>query len=261
MRQLKFDANLRWLFTELPLEDRIQAAAEAGFHGVEIPDPYQHDLADLRRRINDTGMAVVLINTERGPDGSPSRSGYACLPEHMPEFRKVVDQGLEAANALESQYLHVVAGVQPPGFSRERIAATYILNMAWAAERAAAAGVSLLIEPQNKRDVPGFFLESQAHAVELISALNVDNVKLLLDVYHVQIDEGDVLRVFDESLPSIGHIQIADPPRRTEPGTGELNWRTVFTHIAASGYKGWVGCEYGPQSSTTESLSWMKEWV
>lgn len=247
---LLFDANLKWLFTEVPFEQRFDAAAAAGFTGVEYPAPYDYPAADLRRRLTDAGLRQLLINTP---------VALAGVPGQVADFRAGVERGLEYAVALESQFLHVMGGARPEGVSRDRAYAQFAVNIAWAAERARDTGVRLLLEAQNKRDVPGMVLDNQAQAAAVIDAIGSDNVGLLFDIYHVQIDEGDLVYRLREFLPQIFHIQIADPPDRTEPGSGEIHWQRVFDTLRAASYPGWIGCEYRPAKDTLSGLGWIAE--
>lgn len=259
MSALRFDANLKWLFTEHDFLDRFAAAAAAGFDAVEYPDPYRHPAAELRKRLDDDGLHQVLVNTPMGDKGTPEQQGIACFPDLVPRFKSEFLTALEYAAALGADFVHVVGGMIPPGTSRDRAFARYVANIVWASEQAAGSGVRLLLEAQNKRDAPGFILETQAQARAVAEACDAANVGVLLDVYHAQIDEGDITDLLGRELPGAFHIQIADPPWRNEPGTGELNFRTVFDAIVASGYDGWIGCEYTPQSGTVDGLAWREE--
>ncbi|MFD4640229.1 hydroxypyruvate isomerase family protein [Lentzea sp. NPDC058436] len=259
MTNLRFAANLKWLFTELPFVERFDAAARAGFAAVEYASPYEYEARRLRALLDDAGLEQILINTPMGPAGSPTRSGYACFPDLAGEYRDGVLHGLEYATVLGARFLHVVGGIVPEGVSAERAFARYVANIAWAAEQARGTGVWLLLEAQNKRDAPGFVLRSQAHAAAVVEAVGDDVVGQLMDFYHVQIDEGDLVRTFETHYDTTLHLQIADVPGRHEPGTGEIAYATLFRAVEASGYDGWIGCEYQPATGTTDGLTWMKE--
>ncbi|SDL18930.1 hydroxypyruvate isomerase [Glycomyces sambucus] len=258
---LRFDANLKWLFTEHAFEDRFAAAANAGFTAVEYPSPYEYEPARLARLLTDNGLEQILVNTPMGPAGSPTRQGLACLPDAVGEYRDGVLRGLEYATALGAPFLHVVGGIVPDGVTRDRAFARYTANIAWAADQAAGTGVRLLLEAQNKRDAPGFVLETQDQAAAVVEAVGPDRAGLLLDFYHAQIDEGDLIRTYQRLQHLVLHLQIADPPSRHEPGTGEIGWRALFSAIAESGYTGWIGCEYRPRNETVPGLAWMKEYT
>lgn len=258
MTALRFDANLKWLFTEHPFEERFDAAARAGFRGVEFPAPYAYAPERLVDLLRQSGLAQVLVNTPMGPAGSPTRQGLACVPGADESFREGVLEGLRYATALGAPFLHVVAGIVPEGVARDRAFALYQDNIGWAAEQARGTGIRLLLEPQNKRDVPGFVLDTQAQAAAVVDAVGRDAVGLLMDFYHAQIDEGDLITTYLAHGEQIAHIQIADPPGRHEPGTGEIAFDRIFATIAESGYDGWIGCEYQPLTDTVSGLDWMK---
>jgi hydroxypyruvate isomerase len=256
---LRFAANLRWMFTELPFEERFDAAAHAGFAAVEYPAPYAHPAAELARRLADAGLQQALINSPMGAAGTPTERGSACVPGAREEFRRSIELALEYAAALDCGIVHVVAGLRPPEVNRDRAFAEYVTNVAWAAEFAAASDVTLVLEAQNSTDVPGFLVHAQDETAAVVEAISRDNLRLLFDVYHVQMEQGNVSDTFTRLRPSVAHIQVADAPGRHQPGTGELDWRRVFELIASSGYAGWIGCEYAPQPDTASSLGWITE--
>ncbi|PSM40378.1 hydroxypyruvate isomerase [Streptomyces dioscori] len=259
MTRLRFDANLKWLFTDMPFVERFDAAARAGFAAVEYASPYAYEARHLRALLDNAGLEQILINTPMGPAGSPTRSGCACFPDLVDEYRDGVLSGLEYAAALDAKFLHVVGGIVPKGVSADRAFARYVANIAWAAEQARGTGIRLLLEAQNKRDAPGFLLASQAQAAAVVEAVGDDVVGLLLDFYHVQIGEGDLVRTFEKYQDITLHLQIADVPDRHEPGTGEIAYSTLFRTVESSGYDGWIGCEYQPATDTVAGLTWMKE--
>ncbi|MFJ2770914.1 hydroxypyruvate isomerase family protein [Streptomyces sp. NPDC087300] len=252
-------ANLKWLFTELPFERRFDAAADAGFAGVEYADPYPYPAARLRTLLGEAGLRQVLINSPAGEPDSPDRSGLACHPGRAADFRAGIERGLEYATELGSGLLHVLAGIVPQDVSAERAFATYVTNLAWAADRAHGTGVRLVVEAQNERDAPGYFLRTQARARAVVEAVGTDRAGLLLDLYHAQVTEGDLVRTVRACLPYTAHLQIADPPDRTEPGTGEIRWPRVFEALREGGYEGWLGCEYRPARDTAAGLGWVAE--
>ncbi|MWA08158.1 hydroxypyruvate isomerase family protein [Streptomyces sp. BA2] len=252
-------ANLKWLFTELPFERRFEAAAEAGFAGVEYAAPYAYSPVRLRGLLRDAGLRQVLINSPAGEPGSPERAGLACHPGRTADFRAGIERALMYAADLGAGLLHVLAGVVPPDVSAERAFATYITHLAWAADRAHGTGVRIVIEAQNERDAPGYFLRTQAQAAAVVEAVGHDRAGLLLDLYHAQVTEGDLVRTVHTYLPYALHLQIADPPDRTEPGTGEVRWPRVLDAVHEAGYAGWVGCEYRPADGTAAGLGWVTE--
>ena len=254
--KLRFDANLQWLFTELPFEERFAAAATYGFRAVEVPVPYSYRTPTLGHLLADAGLHLVLINSPGGEAGLPTEYGTACNPEQVAEFRAGIPRALEYATALSVPYIHLMAGIVPDSVPYNVAYATYVENLAWAADEAAQTDVTLLVEVLNQHDVPGFVLRSQQQAVDAIERVGNSRVRLMFDIYHCQRNEGSVMTRWRELLPMIGHIQVADAPDRHEPGTGELPWERLFGEIAARGYDGWIGCEYRPSVDTASSLRW-----
>lgn len=252
----KFAANLTMLFTELPFLDRFKAAAEAGFEAVEFLFPYDYPAAELAARLNDNGLTLVLHNLPAGNWGAGER-GIGCLPDRVEEFRAGVDKAIEYATALGCKQVNCLAGIRPAEIAPELAQQTLIANLAFAAPKLAAAGIGLLLEPVNSRDIPGFFIDRTALGLEIIEAVRAPNLKLQYDIYHAQVMEGDLARTIERELSRIGHIQLADNPGRNEPGTGEINYPFLFSRIDALGYSGWIGCEYKPRATTLEGLSWL----
>jgi hydroxypyruvate isomerase len=256
----KFAANLTLMFTEHDYPDRFAAAARAGFAGVESLLPYAESAGDTRAWLDANSLEMVLINMPAG-DWSNGERGLTCLPDRKGEYRDGIGRAIEYAQALDCRNIHSVAGLAPdPGPERTAFEDTYRENLAWAADQLAPLGLNLMIEPINgKRDVPGMFLQTTSQARGVMVALGKPNLRLQFDVYHVQIMEGDLVRRFEDCLPDIGHVQIANPPDRREPDEGEINFPYLFKAIDASGYDGWIGCEYNPRAGTAAGLGWGAE--
>ena len=252
-------ANLGFLFGEVPFLDRFGAAAGAGFQGVEFASPYEYPAAELRTRLKDAGLSLVLINSPAGNRAAGER-GFACLPGRVDTFRDGVSQALDYAVALDCKLIHVMAGVPPADLAYDTAAALYAANLAWAGERGLAAGVKLVIEPLNPRDAPGYFLRSQEQGAAIVAALGHDRIGLQFDIYHCQTAQGDVTSRLAKLLPVVDHMQLADVPGRHEPGTGEIGWDYVFRRIDELGYAGWIGCEYAPIGDTVEGLAWRQRY-
>lgn len=246
-------ANLSMMFTELPFERRFDAAARAGFRGVECLFPYDWPLPRLAGLLREAGLEQALFNGPPG-DWAGGERGLASLPGREAEFRDGLRRALDYAQGLGCSRLHVMAG-------RHGDPATYVANLRWAAEQAAPAGVRILIEPINDRDMPGYFLTTTAQARAVMAEVAHGNLWLQYDLYHAQIMEGDLTRTIDENLPRIGHIQVSSVPGRHEPDGGEVNLPFLFDHIDKAGYDGWVGCEYRPRSGTLEGLGWARPWL
>ena len=251
----RFAANISMMFNELPFLDRFAAARAAGFQAVEFLFPYEHPAAEIAVRLKDHGLQQVLFNAPPG-DWAGGERGTASLPGRRQEFRDGIMRALDYAGALGCPRLHVMAGMMPPGVAQGTLAGTYAINLAWAAERAIAQGVTCVIEPINQRDMPGYALTGTANAVAVIEAVGRDRLGLQFDLYHTQITEGDLVPRARALLPWIAHMQVADTPGRNEPGTGEVNWPFVFGEIDKMGFEGWIGCEYRPKGETVAGLGW-----
>jgi len=249
----KFSANLSMLFTEVPLLERFAAAARAGFAAVEIQFPYECSIDALRARLLENNLQLVLHNLPAGNWSSGDR-GIACLPDRRAEFRAGVELAVRYAVALGCPRLNCLAGVASGREARD----TLIDNLRFAARVLADAGLMLLIEPLNSRDVPGFFLTRSQQALEIIDAVSAPNLLLQFDAYHMQIMEGDLALTLQRHLERIGHIQIADTPGRHEPGTGEIDFDSLLPWLDEMSYSGWVGCEYRPRTNTLEGLEWLR---
>jgi hydroxypyruvate isomerase len=251
----RFAANLSMMFNEVSFLDRFAAARTAGFEAVEFLFPYEFPAAKLHERLRGEGLTQVLFNLPPG-DWEKGERGMASLPGRQAEFRESVKVALDYAVALGCRQIHCMAGIVPAGVSLTTAAAVYAANLAWAAELAKPASIRLVIEPINHRDMPGYFLNTQAQGAAIIEAIGRDRLGLQFDVYHVQITEGDITKRMEQFMPVIAHMQIADVPARNEPGTGEIGWRYVFHRIDELGYQGWVGCEYRPAGDTASGLGW-----
>lgn len=251
----KFAANLTMLYNELPFLDRFEAAAEAGFTGVEYLFPYDFDKHEIASRLSRFGLTQVLHNLPAGNWGAGER-GIAILPERTGEFREGVSRAIDYAGTLGCKQINCLVGIAPKEASPERLHETMVANLDFAARRLKEAGIKLLIEPVNTRDIPGFFLCHTKQALAVIDEIGSDNIQLQYDIYHMQIMEGDLTRTIEANLPRIAHVQLADNPGRNEPGTGEINYPYLFKKLDSLGYQGWIGCEYKPATTTTEGLGW-----
>ena len=247
----KFAANLSMMFNELPFLDRFEAAATAGFKAVEFLFPYEYPAAELRSRIEGNGLGLVLFNLPPG-DFAKDERGLAALPGREREFDAALGRALDYADALDCPRLHAMAGLIHHGASRP----VYVSNLRRAARQAAGAGIEILIEPINTRDIPGYFINRLADARAVIYEVGEPNLALQFDLYHRQIVEGDVATAIREYTALTRHYQLASPPDRGEPDRGELNYPYLFELIDATGYDGWIGCEYRPRSGTVDGLKW-----
>jgi hydroxypyruvate isomerase len=251
-------ANLTMLFNEYPFMDRFEAAARAGFRGVEFLSPYSFHIDQLADKLALYQLELVLHNLPSG-DWDAGERGIACHPDRVSEFREGVDEAILYARGLGVKQVNCLLGITPPGVHREQAHETAVSNLGYAAAKLKDAGIRLLIEPINTFDIPGFFLSRTAQAAKLIRDTGSDNVFIQYDIYHMQRMEGELINTLQANLPLIRHVQLADNPGRFEPGTGEINYRVVLSRLDAMGYDGWVGCEYKPRAGTLEGLAWRAE--
>ena len=255
----KFAANLTFLFNEVSFLDRFAEAAHAGFRAVEFSFPYDYRISEVAEQQREHRLEIVMINAPPG-DWAAGDRGLASLPGREHEFAASIANALQYAHAFRCTRIHVMAGVLPNGADdaeRERRMRTYMRNLRLACSDAAAQGVTILIEPINARDFPGYLLNTQAQAHAIRTEVGARNLKVQMDLYHAQIVEGDLTEKLRQYLPHIGHIQIAGVPGRTEPDIGEINYGYLFKMLDELRYDGWVGCEYRPLKSTTEGLTWL----
>ena len=256
----RFAANLTMMYPEHMFLERFAAAARDGFKAVEFLFPYEHAAAEIRSRLDAHGLELALFNAPPG-DWAKGERGIASRPGREEEFRGSIGRALEYARVLGNQRLHVMAGLIGPEENRVRHREVYLRNLAHAAREAAALGITVLIEPINTRDIPGFFLNRQDDAHAICAELAAPNLQVQMDLYHCQIVEGDLATKIRRHIEGVGHIQIAGVPERHEPSLGEVNYPYLFELIDSLGYAGWIGCEYRPRRGTSEGLAWIRPWL
>lgn len=254
----RFSANLSMLFCEHPFLERFKAARDAGFGAVEYMFPYDHPPQQLGKVLEELGLEQVLFNLPAG-DWQAGERGIAVDPRRVEEFREGVEQALQYARALRVPRINCLVGKEVEDFPREEQWSTLVGNLRFAARMLAKESITLLVEPLNSVDVPGFFLTSTREALHLLDDVGEGNIKIQYDVYHMQKMEGDLTATIRENLNRIDHIQIADNPGRHQPGTGEINYAFLLRELDCMGYQGHVGLEYIPDPDTLTSLRWIEE--
>lgn len=248
----RYSANLGFLWTEHSLPDAIRAARKAGFDAVECHWPYATPAETVSDALTETGLTMLGINTVRG-DVAAGENGLSALPGRETEARAAIDQAIEYAVAIGTPNIHAMAGFGEGDASHE----TFVENLRYALSKAAPHGITILIEPLNRYDAPNYFLRTSEQAKAIIEEIGAQHLKLMFDCYHIQIMEGDISRRLKSLKPIIGHVQIASVPDRTEPDTGELNYRHVLEVLEEIGYSAPIGAEYKPRASTDEGLGWI----
>jgi 2-dehydrotetronate isomerase len=251
----RFSANLTYLFQELPLLDRIEAAANAGFRGVEIQFPYDTPVRDIMAALEDNRVELVLINAPPG-DWEAGERGLGALPGREQAFRKSIEDAIYYATALSCPRVHIMSGVPDAHVGREVALSILADNLKYAATACSDAGIRALIEPLNPVDVPGYAISHTIQARAVMAVVNSPNLHLQYDLYHGGMNGDDLLEMVRSNLDVIDHMQVAGVPGRHEPDTGDINFTPVFEALDMMGYRGWIGCEYAPLKSTLEGLSW-----
>lgn len=248
----KFSANLGFLWNDRSLPEAIISAKAAGFDAVECHWPYETPAAAVKQALQDTGLTMLGLNTSRG-NTSAGENGLSALPDRVKDAQAAIDQALHYAAEIGTPNIHVMAGFADGAEAHE----TFVSNLAYACEKASKNGQSILIEPLNKYDAPGYFLQTTNQAKAIIEEVGASNLKLMFDCYHVQLMEGDLTHRIESLMPLIGHLQFASVPERASPDRGEVNYNHIFAHLEKLGYDAPLGAEYKPQGSTDESLGWL----
>lgn len=254
---LRFSAHLGYLFLELPFEQRIAAAGRAGFVGIEHPAPYAIPAKELRKRIEQEGLAFIQLALPAG-DASKGEKGFAAWPGRQREFRDSVETGLDFAAVSGARFIQVQSGTTPTGYEPDIVWDTYLMNLAWTCERAVRFNLKVLIEPIGPATLKDYFMSRMPLALDAIRTLKHPNLRMLYDVFHGRCAGEDPAAVIREHADIIGHIQIADFPGRHEPGTGNTSFEQIFSVLSEVSWAGFVGCEYKPSSTTESGLHWLR---
>ena len=256
----KLAANLTMMFTEVDFLDRFDAAAKAGFKGVEYLFPYDFPKDAIAERLQRNGLTQALFDLPSGNWAGGER-GIAILPDRVGEFQDGVGQALDYAKTLGCKRITCLSGLTPKGISDDTLRQTFVDNLKFAAPKLAEAGITLLVEAINTRDVSGFWLDHTAKACSILDEVGAPNAAFQYDVYHMQVMEGNLAETIEKNLGVIAHMQLADNPGRHEPGTGEINYDFLLPFIDRAGYDGWMGCEYNPAGKTEDGLAWARPYL
>ena len=249
----RFSANLGFLWRELSLPDAIRAAKKSGFDAVECHYPYDVPVDEVTHALAETGFVMVSLNTRQGVNG-PADFGVNAMPGRETEARGYIDEAVAYAANIGCLCINAPGGKSGGTAAAE---STYRRNLEYACAEAAPHGITILVEPINQRDAPGFHVSLVDKAIATIKAVGAPNLKLLFDFYHTQISQGDLIRRFEAARPWLGHIQFAGVPLRQEPDRGEVDYANVFAAIDEMGWNGYLGAEYQPRGSTDEGLGWL----
>lgn len=260
MTAFRFAANLSFMFDPLPWDERFALAARLGFPGVEMNPPYPYEMPASRfaARLRGEGLVCPMLVAPLGEEDA--RFGYACLPGARETFRRSILTLIDYASAAEVPLAHVCAGLAPPDVPRAEAEAVCVENLVWAAEQAAAAGILLCIEPICEQRVPGFLLKTTNQALDMIARTERDDIRLLFDAFHVEMQEGAAHERLPALLPHVAYVQVSDTPDRRRPGLGRIDFDAIFGLLGDRGYAGWVGCEYFPEPGRADDLDWARRW-
>jgi len=254
---MRLAANLSMLYPGGPLDARMAQAVNDGFRAVEILFPYDLTPRALSAQLHRHGLELVLVNT---PLGGQLQKGVACLPGHEDEFRHGLERALDVCHHTGCRSIHVMAGTPPQEAGIDACHATLVDNLHWAAGQAAPEGVTLTLEALNRHDMPGYFYHRPAQVAEVINVVDHGNIRLQFDFYHAQRESLDLLQALVQVLPRVHHVQFARAPHGREPDLSDHTVRDALLTLLASGYTGWIGCEYNPKGDTSAGLAWRKDY-
>lgn len=249
---MKFSANLGFLWNDRPLPDAIHAAKAAGFDAVECHWPYDIAAHDVKAALDETGLTMLGLNTRRG-NVDAGDNGLSALANRVDDARAAIDEAVAYARAIGAKSIHVMAGFAAGADAHK----AFVANLNYACDLTRPHGITILIEPLNHYDAPGYFLTTTDKAVDIIDAVKAPNLKLMFDCYHVQLMQGDLTHRIQSLLPVIGHIQFASVPDRGTPDHGEVHYTHIFDHIKNLGYDAPLGAEYKPVGQTEDTLEWL----
>jgi hydroxypyruvate isomerase len=251
----KLAANLSWIYQEVPFLQRFGAAAANGFQAVEILFPYEAPAAEIAAELKKHNLTQALFNLPPG-DASEGERGLAALPGREAEFAAAIDKALDYARVLECRTLHVMSGMIAPGADVKAMHRTFISNLKKICDRTAKTGITIVLEPINHRDIPGYFTNTTDQVKAIIDEVGAPHLRLQLDLYHLQVTEGDLQKRMERLFPITSHVQIAGNPDRNEPDIGEVNHLYLLDALDRLGYDGYVGLEYKPKTTTGAGLGW-----
>ena len=251
----KLAANLSWIYQEVPFLQRFGAAAAHGFKAVEILFPYEAPAAEIAAELKKHKLTQALFNLPPG-HASKGERGLAALPGREEEFAAAIDKALDYAQVLECRTLHVMSGMIAPGADVKAMHRTFVSNLKKICDLTAKNGLTIVLEPINHRDIPGYFTNTTDQVKAIIEEVGAPHLRLQLDLYHLQVTEGDLQKRMERLFPITSHVQIAGNPDRNEPDIGEVNHLYLLDVLDRLGYDGYVGLEYKPRTTTGAGLGW-----
>ena len=252
----KFSANLGFLWQEHDLIEAIRAAAQTGFEAVECHWPFEYPSQEVSDVLTETGLAMIALNTYPG-NREQGEFGLCAHPNKIKEARESIDQAIEYAVKINTQNVHIMSGIVSAEIDQTLAKQVFKDNLIYAANKAKQYNITILIEPINRTDVPDYFVGDIFIAENIIKAVNLPNVKIMFDCFHIQKVHGEIKKHIEKNLDIIGHIQIASYPNRNEPDKGEIDYVDLFKFLKQIGYDAYIGAEYNPLTNTDEGLTWL----
>ena len=255
---MKLAANVSLMYTELPFLQRFAAAAADGFTAVEIQFPYDTPIRDIQQALSDNHLNCVLINVPAG-DLMQGGEGLAAVPGKTAEYAAALVECLSYARALKVSCVNVLPGRCHDAANQAAYLRTFKSNLVKTADSLAPFGITTTFEAINTRDMPGFLISRAEQMTDIIAELRHPAIKAQFDIYHMALMGCQVCDFISRHVVDIGHIQFADVPGRGEPGSGDLDFSSIFRCIEHSGYQGWASAEYRPTRRTPQTMQWKRE--
>jgi len=255
---LRFSANLSLLFTEVPLQQRFQAAKKQGFNAVEVQFPYELSADTIHQELAKHQLQLVLFNVA-ADDLLQGGEGLASVPEKQQQFKTTIAETLAYAKILKPNAINILPG---RCLDKARLALyqqTFKENLRYAIDAFSPLGIKTVFEAINTVDMPDFIIHSSEQMLAIMQEINHPDLFMQYDIYHMLMMQEDPASFIAQYADKIGHIQFADCPGRHQPGTGNMDYQQIFSIIKASSYKGWVGAEYKPLNNTLTSLNWFNK--
>ena len=244
---VKFSVCIDMIMAKIPFLERMERVKQIGYPAFEFWEWKNKDVDAILRKKNELGLEVATM----------MGSGWKQMntEEARKTFASEIQASLTTAKRLNCKTLIVTTGFEDKSIARTAQHANYVAALKLAAPFAEAAQVTLVVEPLNtKVDHPNYYLQTAKEGFEMLDEVGSPAVKMLFDIYHHQIMEGNVIEDIRKNISKIAHFHVADVPGRHEPGTGEINYSNVFRAIAASSYQGFVGLEYVPSRAAEDTL-------
>lgn len=254
---MKVSVCIEMIYTEYPFLERFQKAAEQGFDAVEFWNWDNKDMLAIKEAARKAGIQIATFQSNLG--------GTLIHPDQRQGFISGIQKSLHKAQDMGVGKLFLLTDelgedrsvrFQYPNLTDEEKYDSVVTGLKLLAPLAEKAGVTLVLEPLNIYvDHPGYYLHGSSLGFDLIRAVDSPNIRLLFDIYHMQVMEGNLITSLTHNLDVIGHIHVADVPGRHQPGTGEINYANIFKALKEFGYAGYVGLEFSPTVSSEQAAS------